>query len=190
MPPKICPSDKIINPKTQRCVSKTGKIGKQLLNKKSKIPLSMKTTQQFKQSSDLTMDQIDFLNTLAPFYTYSSNHFGYLYDVIIDYEVNYSSNPENMKLPENIQLLKLIKILGLYKPRIHQFNERFYNQMVDKIDKKLEEKVSSKPLLLLFNSNLRVTIQRDDKLRLGDILNATRIFASDNDGWIKFFKLI
>lgn len=43
-PPNIisktkCPSDKILNPKTNRCVSKTGKIGKQILNQNlSPIP--------------------------------------------------------------------------------------------------------------------------------------------------------
>ncbi len=32
---KECPPDKILNPKTNRCVSKTGIIGKKLLNDKN-----------------------------------------------------------------------------------------------------------------------------------------------------------
>ena len=35
---KYCPSDKVLNPLTKRCVSKTGSIGKKILNKNKKCP--------------------------------------------------------------------------------------------------------------------------------------------------------
>jgi hypothetical protein len=47
---KKCPAGKIVNPKTDRCVSKTGKIGQELLNKKS-TSSSAKVKSQVKTAS-------------------------------------------------------------------------------------------------------------------------------------------
>ena len=65
---KKCPKDKILNPKTNRCVNKKGKIGQLLLKKQKKSSRKLYK----KLSKKLTSEKDDLINTTLNYFCSSS----------------------------------------------------------------------------------------------------------------------
>ena len=127
MPPKSCQADKILNPKTNRCVLKTGKIGKQLL--KQQEPISSTKEPSLPQKGDQSANNLAFLNAIAPFYSYDhSLDFDYLRDLIKE-SLNDRLDPS---------VIELLKTLKMEIPKITNNNyEIVVLQLRQKIEKKL-----------------------------------------------------
>jgi hypothetical protein len=61
---KKCPDDKILNPKTNRCVKKEGKIGKALLEKEEVSPIEFDDIMNLKHTGPIVLKNISLMNTI------------------------------------------------------------------------------------------------------------------------------
>jgi len=143
-----CPPDKILNPKTNRCVSRTSAIGKKLVNKdlKTSIIKHLKTIRDFENLNKNTYKAIAYSKVLNQLYNYEGSITNYddfiknikvgdrialkvkqlIDDGVIKYEEEKIKKDVNFKIQ-----LELKKIYGIGDAKIKELIDKGIRSIAD-----------------------------------------------------------
>jgi hypothetical protein len=174
MPPKSCPPHKIVNPKTGKCVLKTGAIGKKLVPGLHEPLPSVSIVKPM----DMTPSKLLFLNQIIEFYQIKDSNYVYLADRIGN--MLYFGR-EDVYVNDLLQTLE-IKDKEMRGIASDEALADFINKIViPKINRKLKESITSKSLKLTLNPMNTIIISKKPYICYEDVLYADAILeAGDN----------